>query len=199
MTNSGHTLKVYLRFCRITAHLFACCFGKHTGNKVGPGVFRTQFAANSHGHRRFHYGCAGPAGRLHCLPCQSRVGEAASGKAIAVASFDDLILQDSPKEEIQSDLVNFFESRELYERYRIPWKRGALFMGPPGNGKTHTLKALINQIRRPCLYVKGFKSEYNADEENLRTIFQKARSVAPCLVIFEDLDTMVGDGSRTVF
>ncbi len=120
-------------------------------------------------------------------------------KAIAVASFDDLILQDSLKEEIQSDLVNFFESRELYERYRIPWKRGALFIGPPGNGKTHTLKALINQIRRPCLYVKGFKSEYNADEENLRTIFQKARSVAPCLIIFEDLDTMVGDGTRTVF
>ncbi|MGH9972141.1 MAG: AAA family ATPase [Pyrinomonadaceae bacterium] len=88
--------------------------------------------------------------------------------AIKTATFDNLILRDTLKQEIQDDFAQFFLSREVYERYRIPWKRGVLFIGPPGNGKTHTLKALVNQLGQPCLYVKGFKSEYATDQEDRR-------------------------------
>ena len=79
--------------------------------------------------------------------------------SIKTSTFDNLVLRDSLKEEIQDDFTQFFDSREIYERYGIPWKRGAIFIGPPGNGKTHTLKALINQLGKPCLYVRSFKSE----------------------------------------
>src|SRR6185369_4286534 len=65
--------------------------------------------------------------------------------------------------------------------------------------KTHTLKALVNQLGRPCLYVKGFKSEYATDQENLALVFARARTVAPCLVVLEDLDSMIDDGSRSFF
>jgi len=119
--------------------------------------------------------------------------------AIKIATFDNLVLPDRLKQEIQNDFAQFFLSRDLYERYRIPWKRGVLFIGPPGNGKTHTLKALVNQLARPCLYVKGFKSEYATDQENLALVFARARSVAPCLVVLEDLDSMIDDGSRSFF
>lgn len=78
--------------------------------------------------------------------------------AIKSANFENLILPAEMKREIQDDFANFFASREVYERYRIPWKRGVLLIGPPGNGKTHTVKALINQAKQPCLYVKSFKS-----------------------------------------
>ena len=70
-------------------------------------------------------------------------------ESIRSATFDNLILYGSLKQQIQDDSQRFFESREVYERYGIPWKRGALFIGPPGNGKTHTLKALINQLGKP--------------------------------------------------
>jgi hypothetical protein len=82
-------------------------------------------------------------------------------ETIKSASFDNLILAADLKREIQEDFANFFASREMYERYRIPWKRGVLLIGPPGNGKTHTVKALINQSKQPCLYV--IAKDYSVD------------------------------------
>jgi SpoVK/Ycf46/Vps4 family AAA+-type ATPase len=120
-------------------------------------------------------------------------------EAIKSATFDNLILRDGLKQEIQADFTQFFLSREVYERYRIPWKRGVLFIGPPGNGKTHTLKALVNQLGQPCLYVKGFKSEYATDQENIRLVFERARMTTPCLLILEDLDSLIDDKSRAFF
>jgi hypothetical protein len=119
--------------------------------------------------------------------------------AIKTATFDNLILGGNLKRDIQDDFAQFFLSREVYERYCIPWKRGVLFIGPPGNGKTHTLKALVNQLGRPCLYVKGFKSEYATDQENIHSVFMRARITTPCLLVMEDLDSMINDNSRAFF
>jgi SpoVK/Ycf46/Vps4 family AAA+-type ATPase len=119
--------------------------------------------------------------------------------SIKTATFDNLILRDSLKEEIQSDFAQFFSSREIYERYGIPWKRGAIFIGPPGNGKTHTLKALINQLGKPCLYVRGFKAEYGTEQENMAEVFKRARMTTPCLVVLEDLDSMIDNKTRAFF
>ena len=120
-------------------------------------------------------------------------------KAIKSSTFDNLILHGSLKVEILNDFAQFFRSREFYERYRVPWKRGVLFIGPPGNGKTHTLKALINELKLPCLYVKGFKSECDTDQQNMATVFERARMVAPCFLVFEDLDSMLDDENRSFF
>lgn len=119
--------------------------------------------------------------------------------SIKSATFDNLVLRDSVKEEIQSDFTKFLSSRELYERYRIPWKRGAIFIGPPGNGKTHTVKALINQLGKPCLYIRGFKSEYGTEQENIAEVFKRARMTTPCLVVLEDLDSMIDNKNRAFF
>ena len=57
------------------------------------------------------------------------------------------------------------------------------------------MKALINQLGQPCLYVKGFKSEYATEQENMGTVFARARMTAPCLLVLEDLDSMIDDGT----
>jgi len=120
-------------------------------------------------------------------------------REIQSACFDNLILGGNLKAEIKNDFEQFFLSREVYDRYQIPWKRGVLFIGPPGNGKTHTVKALVNQLARPCLYVKSFKAEYSTDQENMRAVFARARITTPCLVVLEDLDSMIDDKSRAFF
>jgi AAA+ superfamily predicted ATPase len=118
-------------------------------------------------------------------------------EAIKNSTFDNLILRDSLKREIQNDFAQFFNSRETYERYGIPWRRGAIFTGPPGNGKTHTVKALINSLEQPCLYVRNFTGDGN-EEANMAEVFKRARR-EPTLVVLEDLDSMINDANRAYF
>lgn len=117
--------------------------------------------------------------------------------AIKGATFENLILPESLKREIQNDFQQFFNSRETYERYGIPWRRGALFTGPPGNGKTHTVKALINSLARPCLYVRNFAGE-GTEQANMTEVFKRARR-EPTIVVLEDLDSMINDSNRAFF
>jgi len=120
-------------------------------------------------------------------------------ESIKSATFDNLILPNLLKRQIQNDFQQFFASREVYERYNIPWKRGAIFIGPPGNGKTHTLKALINQLGKPCLYIRSFKAEHSTEEENMGEVFKRARMTTPCVIVLEDLDSMIDDNNRAFF
>lgn len=118
-------------------------------------------------------------------------------ESIKSATFDNLVLPPSLKQQVQTDFSQFLASREVYEQFRIPWKHGALFIGPPGNGKTHTLKALINQLEKPCLYVRSFKAEYGTEQQHMEEVFQRARMTPPCLVVLEDLDSMIDDNNRS--
>jgi hypothetical protein len=120
-------------------------------------------------------------------------------KSIKSATFENLILNETLKESLQTDFIQFFKSREIYLRYGIPWKRGALFVGPPGNGKTHTIKALINYLEKPCIYVRGFNEANDIEEENMAEVFNRARMNAPCIVVLEDLDAMVDEKTRSFF
>ena len=119
--------------------------------------------------------------------------------SIKTATFANLILPNSLKQQVQNDFQQFFNSREIYERYGIPWKRGALFIGPPGNGKTHTLKALINQLGKPCLYIRSFKSDDDTEQENMSEVFKRARMMSPCVLVLEDLDSMIDNENRSFF
>ena len=118
-------------------------------------------------------------------------------ESIKNTTFENLILAESLKHQIQNDFQQFLESREVYDRYKIPWKRGAIFIGPPGNGKTHTLKALINQLGKPCLYVRSFKSDDETEQENISAVFKRARMTTPSIVVLEDLDSMIDNKNRS--
>lgn len=120
-------------------------------------------------------------------------------RAIQSASFDNLVLQGNLKQQIREDLEQFFAMRQTYEEYGIPWKRGVLLVGPPGNGKTHTVKALINALNIPCLYVKSFRAEYVTDENNIHAVFERARKSAPCILVLEDLDSLLTPSNRSFF
>jgi len=118
--------------------------------------------------------------------------------AIKGATLDNLVLRGSLKEDIHGDLDAFFAARETYEEYGVPWKRGVLLVGPPGNGKTHAVKALVNALGQPCLYVKSFRSQ-GPDEFSIRAVFDRARMAAPCILVLEDLDSLVTPSNRSFF
>lgn len=119
--------------------------------------------------------------------------------SIKGVTFDNLILRTGLKEDLHEDLVQFFAARETYEKYHVPWKRGILLVGPPGNGKTHAVKAIINTIGQPCLYVKSVRTEHRTDEDNIREVFERARKTAPCILVLEDLDSLLTSENRSFF
>ncbi|MCJ1478387.1 hypothetical protein MMC13_007067 [Lambiella insularis] len=118
------------------------------------------------------------------------------------ASWDDVILDDEMKGTLQNDIEGFYDERENYEKFKIAWKRGIIFYGPPGNGKTISIKAMMKNLANrpepvPTLYVKSFMT-YNP-EYSIRAVFRKARSTAPCLLIFEDVDSLITPQTRSYF
>ncbi|PON22921.1 ATP-dependent Zn protease [Trichoderma gamsii] len=124
-------------------------------------------------------------------------------KSVQGSSWDDVILNPAMKDKLVQDIEGFFNSRDMYGKLKIPWKRGLIFHGVPGNGKTISIKAIINALaKRPhpvqSLYVKSLDA-CSGPKWSIKQIFRKARRMAPCLLIFEDLDSLVGDSTRSYF
>jgi hypothetical protein len=115
------------------------------------------------------------------------------------STLDNLVLRGHLKADILADIQGFFTARATYEEFGVPWKRGILFVGPPGNGKTYTVKGLVNALRQPCLYVKSFRAQMVPDEYNIHTVFERARMVAPCILVLEDLDSLITSENRSFF
>ncbi|MBV9439077.1 MAG: AAA family ATPase [Candidatus Eremiobacteraeota bacterium] len=120
--------------------------------------------------------------------------------SIRDATFDNLVMTEAEKLEIATDAERFFGSRARYERYGVPWKRGVLFAGPPGNGKTHAVKAIVNHATVPSVYVRSFDLPgHPFPGAGIAMVFERARRIAPCIVVLEDLDALIRDDNRAYF
>lgn len=122
-------------------------------------------------------------------------------RALRTAAWDDVILDPAMKETLIRDVESFFESRDVYDEYGVPWKRGIIFHGTPGCGKTISIKALMASLEKrdiASLYVKSLTSRAG-NERSVREIFAKARTMAPCMLVFEDLDSLITDKVRSYF
>lgn len=122
-------------------------------------------------------------------------------QAVQSSYWEDVILDPGMKETLIKDVDNFFDSRPVYKEYAVPWKRGIIFHGSPGCGKTISIKALMNNLQKrnvASLYVKSFKG-CQGMQHSIRQIFGQAREMAPCMLVFEDLDSLVVDEVRSYF
>ena len=71
--------------------------------------------------------------------------------------------------------------------------KGVLFYGPPGCGKTLLAKAIANECQANFISVKGpelLTMWFGESEANVREIFDKARQAAPCVLFFDELDSI---------
>ncbi|KAL8833157.1 MAG: hypothetical protein Q9170_004459 [Blastenia crenularia] len=124
-------------------------------------------------------------------------------ESVQNSTWDDVILAPEMKKDIIGEMSRFFGSQERYRKLKVPWKRGLIYYGPPGNGKTISLKAMMHTLYHlpspiPTLYVRSL-STYGGPEYAISSIFNQARKQAPCLLVFEDLDSIVTDRVRSYF
>ena len=108
------------------------------------------------------------------------------------------------KRELQ-ELVQYpVEHPEKFLQFGMNPSKGVLFYGPPGCGKTLLAKAIANECQANFISIKGpelLTMWFGESEANVRDVFDKARSAAPCVLFFDELDSIaksrggsVGDG-----
>jgi len=93
---------------------------------------------------------------------------------------------------------------ESFTNMGIRPPRGILLYGPPGTGKTLLAKAVANESEANFIQVKGpelLSMWVGKSEEGIRKIFERARQVSPCIVFFDELDSLasrrgMNQGSR---
>lgn len=106
-------------------------------------------------------------------------------------TWDDLVLPAGLRDELRATVREFFASAELYREHRVAHRRGLLLAGPPGNGKTTILHAIASDLGLPVV-VATLDDPSNV--HNTRRAFRRAAQLAPAVLCFEDIDSLVGDG-----
>lgn len=82
---------------------------------------------------------------------------------------------------------------ESFVRMGIRPSRGILLYGPPGTGKTLLAKAVAKESEANFITVKGpslLSMWVGKSEEGVRKIFERARQVAPCVIFFDEIDSL---------
>lgn len=108
-------------------------------------------------------------------------------------SWEDIGGLEETKRELQEMVRYPIEHRHLFERFGMQASRGVLFYGPPGCGKTLMAKAIANECGANFISVKGpelLNMWFGGSEANVRNLFDKARAASPCILFFDELDSI---------
>ena len=84
---------------------------------------------------------------------------------------------------------------QSFKRLGIKPPKGILLYGPPGTGKTLLAKAIAKESEANFIQVKGpslLSMWVGKSEEGIRKIFNRARQVSPCIIFFDEIDSLAG-------
>ncbi len=143
--------------------------------------------------------CVKPEDRILVYASQEWNPDKQMDKEINASNWDQVILPPEQKKELLNTTKDFFKSRDLYAELGVKWRRGVMLVGPPGTGKTMVCKAVAAELEAyPVLYVRDLAGNH-AKDIALGEIFNRARELAPCILILEDIDGLVHGEQRSVF
>ncbi|KAM2557953.1 hypothetical protein TB2_015019 [Malus domestica] len=116
-------------------------------------------------------------------------------------SWDAIGGLDNVKRELQETVSIPVEHPEMFEKFGMSPSKGVLFYGPPGCGKTLLAKAIASECQANFISIKGpelLTMWFGESEANVREIFDKARQSAPCVLFFDELDSIATQRGNSV-
>jgi len=105
---------------------------------------------------------------------------------------------DDIKRSLTDNLVTAMKDPTKFTKMGIRPPKGALIYGPPGCGKTLLARALATETGANMILVKGpeiLSKWVGESEKAIREVFRKAKASAPCVVIFDELDSLARNKS----
>ncbi|RZC75480.1 hypothetical protein C5167_050972 [Papaver somniferum] len=116
-------------------------------------------------------------------------------------TWEDIGGLDTVKRELQETVQYPVEHPEKFEKFGMSPSKGVLLYGPPGGGKTLLAKAIANECQANFISVKGpelLTMWFGESEANVREIFDKARQSSPCVLFFDELDSIATQRGSSV-
>lgn len=108
-------------------------------------------------------------------------------------NFQDVGGMEGVKREISLKIIEPLRHADLYKAYGKKIGGGILLYGPPGCGKTHLARATAGEVNANFIPV-GISDILDMwignSEKNLHAIFEKARSLKPCVLFFDEVDAL---------
>ena len=109
------------------------------------------------------------------------------------------------KEELSQVVEWPLKYPDLFTEGDVKPPKGLLLYGPPGTGKTLIAKAVATTSESNFISIKGpelLSKWVGESEKGVREIFRKARQAAPCIIFFDEIDSIAprrssGSGSDT--
>ena len=97
------------------------------------------------------------------------------------------------REELQLAILAPVNHREQFDSLGLPQSSGVLLVGPPGCGKTLVAKAIANEAGINFISVKGpelLNMYVGESERAVRSVFLRAKNSRPCVIFFDELDSL---------
>jgi ribosome biogenesis ATPase len=108
-------------------------------------------------------------------------------------TWDDVGALGSIREELTLSVLEPIWNPEKFQALGIPLPAGVMLYGPPGCGKTLLAKAIASESGANFICVKGpslLDKFVGESERSVRLVFERARSSSPCIVFFDELDSL---------
>ena len=158
-------------------------------------------------HRDFHVIRTEPDGPVMIHPDTLLAVESARGGAPSqaashaedIVTYDDLGGMEREVAKIREMIELPLSHPEIFERLGMTPPKGVLLHGLPGCGKTLLARAVAHESDAEFIYVSGpeiIQKFYGESEAQLRKIFDDARKRAPCIIFFDEIDSLAPKRER---
>lgn len=100
---------------------------------------------------------------------------------------------DYAKKTLEDNMITSINDPSKFTKMGIKPPKGVLLYGPPGCGKTILARALAAECGANMILVRGpeiLSKWVGESEKAIREIFRKAKTSAPCIIIFDELDSL---------
>ena len=98
------------------------------------------------------------------------------------------------REQLETSIIGPIKNPDLFQAFGVKRPAGVLLWGPPGCGKTLVAQAVANEAQASFILINGpeLLNKYVGESERaIRELFQRARSSTPCILFFDEMDSLV--------